>query len=304
MKTDDKLFCITIPEFYRKYGIGKILNDNFIIISDISCHLEKLRFPLRTDALLIGITLNGQINMTVNLQEFAMTQNTCFICLPENLLGVQSTSNDYVGAIIGISLSYLKNMNINLKNIIPYYLSVCKHPIIQLDDNDMTLIKKMYELILSILTEGKSNYGRNEEVVTNLFVALVYRICDYFDNSHLNKEKLKTKSKEYYFVRFMDLLQNNFRQQRNIVFYSDELAVTPKYLSKLIKDISGSSAAQWIDEFTIAEASILLKFSDKNIQQIADYLNFPNQSFFSKYFKSHTGLSPSDWRGNIRKELL
>lgn len=302
MKESEQLFSITIPEFIKKYGIGNALNKNFIIISDVAQSIEMLRFPLRVDAMLIGITLNGYIRMTVNLREWTMTENSGIICLPENLLGVQSISPDYKGAIIGVSLSYLRNMNIDLKKIIPYYMSVCNHPLMQLSNDEMGIISRLYNLIISILTEEVVGKNRNEEVVANLLAAFIFRMCDHFDRINQGNRVLKTKSKEYYFVRFMDLLQRDFRHHRDIGYYSDQLVVTPKYLSKLIKDISGLSAAQWIDEFTVAEASVLLKFSDKNIQQIAEYLDFPSQSFFSKYFKAHTGVSPSEWRGNNLKK--
>lgn len=304
MKESEQLFSITIPEFIKKYGIGNALNKNFIIISDVAQSIEMLRFPLRVDAMLIGITLNGYIRMTINLREWTMTENSGIICLPENLLGVQSISPDYKGAIIGVSLSYLRNMNIDLKKIIPYYMSVCNHPLMQLSNDEMGIISRLYNLIISILMEEVIGKNRNEEIVANLLAALIFRMCDHFDRINQENRVLKTKSKEYYFVRFMDLLQRDFRHHRDIGYYSDQLVITPKYLSKLIKDISGLSAAQWIDEFTVAEASVLLKFSDKSIQQIAEYLDFPSQSFFSKYFKSHTGVSPSEWRGNNLKKLF
>lgn len=301
MKAFDNLFSITIPEFSRKYGIGNVLNENFIIISDVVKSIEVLRFPLRIDALLIGITLNGEIRISIDLKEWKMEENACMICLPENMIGVQYISENYKGAIIGISLTCLRNMDIDLKKIIPYYMSVCNSPLMNLSDGEMGIITRLYNLIISVLSEKASQRNRKEEVVMNLLSALIYRICDNFDQINQENRILKTKSKEYYFVRFIDLLQRNFLQHREISFYSDQLAVTPKYLSKLIKDITGSSAAKWIDEFVVAEASILLKFSDKTIQQIADYLNFPSHSFFSKYFKLHTGLSPSEWRGNNKK---
>lgn len=301
MKEPEQLFSITIPEFIKKYGIGNTLNENFIIISDVAKYIEMLRFPLRFNALLLGINLDGQIQVTVNLKEWTMAENTCTICLPENLIGVQRISNDYKGIIIGVSLEYLRNINIDLKKIIPYYMSARNHPLIRLSNDEMSIISRIYNLIISILAEKITKKNRNEEVIMSLFSALILRMCDHFDRANFENKTLKTKSKEYYFVRFIDLLQRDFRHHREIGYYSDQIIVTPKYLSKLIKDISGLSAAQWIDEFTIAEASVLLKFSDKNIQQISDYLNFPSQSFFSKYFKLHTGSSPSEWRGNNRK---
>ena len=216
MKTSDKLFSITISEFIRKYGIGNVLNENFIIISDVAQSIEMLRFPLRVDALLIGITLNGQIRITVDLKEWTMKENNCMICLPENLIGVHQISEDYKGAIIGVSLACLRNMNIDLKKIIPYYMSVCNHPLMELSNDEMGIISRLYNLIISILAEETMEWNRNEEVVTSLLAALIFRMCDHFDRINQGNRILKTKSKEYYFVRFMDLLQRDFLHHREI----------------------------------------------------------------------------------------
>ena len=78
-----------------------------------------------------------------------------------------------------------------------------------------------------------------------------------------------------------------------MAFYASQLYITPKYLSLLIKEATGRSAAEWIDEFVIMEAKNMLRFSGKNVQQVAYDLNFPNQSAFGKYFKHLTGMSPT-----------
>ena len=67
-------------------------------------------------------------------------------------------------------------------------------------------------------------------------------------------------------------------------------------MSALIKEVSGRSAAQWIDDYVILEAKSLLKYSDLSIQEIAYRLNFSTQSFFGKYFKQHTGISPGQYK--------
>ena len=79
-------------------------------------------------------------------------------------------------------------------------------------------------------------------------------------------------------------------------FYARQLCITPKYLTTLIKRISGLSVSEWIDNYVIIEAKTLLKYSTMSIQEIAYCLNFPNQSFFGKYFRSHTGMTPSAYR--------
>ena len=79
-------------------------------------------------------------------------------------------------------------------------------------------------------------------------------------------------------------------------FYAKQLNITPKYLSSVVKEVSGKTAARWIDESVILEAKALLKYSGMSIQEIAYYLNFPNQSFFGSYFKRNTGMSPSQYK--------
>lgn len=72
--------------------------------------------------------------------------------------------------------------------------------------------------------------------------------------------------------------------------------ITPGYLSSVVKNVTGKSAAEWIEEYVLMEAKALLASTDMTIQQICYQLNFPTQSFFGKYFKTHTGVSPKAYR--------
>jgi AraC-like DNA-binding protein len=87
-----------------------------------------------------------------------------------------------------------------------------------------------------------------------------------------------------------------YSKERAVKFYADKLFISPKYLSLLVKEATGRSAANFIDEFVVLEAKNMLRFSGKNIQQIAYALNFSNQSSFGKYFKHLTGMSPTEYQ--------
>ena len=102
--------------------------------------------------------------------------------------------------------------------------------------------------------------------------------------------------REEFFERFMELLTQYHKQERSMGFYAERLHITPKYLSSVIKEVSGKSAAEWIDQYVILEAKALLRYSGLSIQEIAYELNFSTQSFFGKYFKHHTGISPSAYK--------
>ena len=95
---------------------------------------------------------------------------------------------------------------------------------------------------------------------------------------------------------FIGLVREHHRRERTVAFYADKLFISPKYLSLIIKETLGRSAAEIIDDYVILEAKNLLRFSGKDIQQVSYELNFPNQSSFGKYFKHLTGLSPSEYQ--------
>ncbi|MCS3310663.1 helix-turn-helix domain-containing protein [Bacteroides sp. BFG-637] len=91
-------------------------------------------------------------------------------------------------------------------------------------------------------------------------------------------------------------MQKSYTKERSISYYADVLCITPKYLSQVIHNISGRFASDWIIDFVILEAKALLKSRKYTVQQVADMLNFANQSFFGKYFKNKVGCSPSEYQ--------
>jgi AraC-like DNA-binding protein len=100
------------------------------------------------------------------------------------------------------------------------------------------------------------------------------------------------------YENFLKLVTEYHTQYRNVGFYADKLSLTPKYLSKLVKNESGRSAPEWIDAYVILEAKNLLKHSNIAIKEIVYKLNFPNQSVFYKFFKMRTGMTPSEYRNS------
>lgn len=108
----------------------------------------------------------------------------------------------------------------------------------------------------------------------------------------------RSNHKRLIFEQFIQLVSENYLHQRQVAFYSDKLCLSPKYLSKLVKEVSGKPAPEWIDSYVMLEAKHLLKYSHMPIKEIVYRLNFPNQTVFYKYFKAHTGMTPTDYRNS------
>lgn len=279
--------------------IANIEND-FIVAKGIrsSCHL--LQSPYRLDAVIIGICKKGSATIGVNLMEYELSKEMFFVNMPDNIMQLKY-KNDVSVDILIISVDFMKEIQVDVKKLIPLHLQTIKDPRLSVSKNDMNLLGKYIDLIYeTVIREGI--YAK--EITRKLVSSMVYSVANIIEGS--GKEELgrtavavvSTNTKEILFERFMALLTEHHRLERSVAFYAEQLHITPKYLSGLIKDVSGRSASVWIDNYVILEAKTLLKFSTMSIQEIAYYLNFANQSFFGKYFKHLTGMSPGEYKNS------
>lgn len=117
---------------------------------------------------------------------------------------------------------------------------------------------------------------------------------------HIRRQEGESKKSKHQVLveKFLNLVRLHFKDERSLEFYANKLFLTPKHLSKVVKENSGKTAGDWIDSYVILEAKALLKTTDMTVQQISDRLNFPSQSFFGKYFKRLEGISPSEYKKN------
>ncbi len=290
---EETLFSLSIEELVANEMSAGIGND-IVVSSQLTKFIDILNFPLRINAFVFFVCTKGSINVTINLKEWNVVQNTYVASLPENVIGLNCLSDDFEGVVILFSLEYLRKISVDLKNVLPYYTYVRNNPCFTVSDEKVSTITRFYDLLYDSLIDEKSK--RRDDIIKGLVISIISKIADDVDGISSTGTSFQIKSKEYYFLCFIDLLLKHFRKEHHVGFYADKLALSPKYLSSIIRKTSGSSAPQWINDYIVVEAKTLLKSSDMNINQIADYLYFPNPSFFSKYFKQHTGLTPKEYR--------
>jgi AraC-like DNA-binding protein len=176
----------------------------------------------------------------------------------------------------------------------PTNLTFAHNPCLPLKKSELESMLDYYDLLKR--TRRIEDLSVRREMVKHLTLAFYYALTY---QSHILSGEVQQSKQSVLLERFMNLVRENFREQRDIGFYADQLCLTPKYFSKVIKDSSGASASEWIDNYVILEAKALLKSTNMTILQISDELNFPSQSFFGKYFKRIVGVSPKEYRGNL-----
>lgn len=121
------------------------------------------------------------------------------------------------------------------------------------------------------------------------------------DSTPENKDA-SVRQSTFIYRRFMSMLAECAGRERSVSAFTNMLNVTPKYLSKCVKDVSGRASLDLIHETTITTIRQQLLYSDKTIKKISSCLDFPNISFFGKFVKEHLGLSPTDYRQRNLKD--
>ena len=259
-------------------------------------HMQTFRFPCRINAFIIGVGTEGESSGLLNLQEFSIKKDSLFIFAPNSILQAQ-TSNEIKAHIIAVTPDFMKRINIDTKHLLPLLLQFASHPCLEISHEESQALRNFIALIEQELKGSESEFSA--EIIGELIAGTIYKVGEilrHYLAEHPELENPSHNRAKEYFTQFTQLLSEHYKRERSVGFYARQLCITPKYLTTLIKRISGKSVSEWIDNYVILEAKTLLKYSDMSVQEIAYYLNFPNQSFFGSYFKRNTGMSPSQYK--------
>ena len=302
MENNDVLPSLSFGQICERLGIDPIqqFGEDFLMFDQAMSEGIPFRFPCRIDALIVMLCTGGRIRGKVNLKEFEVTEGMVIINMPMNIVQVDSVEDSSLRGFI-FSTRFMKGIHVDIKNFVPLYMRIRNESCIRLQPEDLSLLNRYYTLIREVLARGG---GHAAESTNGLIASMVYLFCDMLSDGvprQVQVESAKSR-RQMFFEQFMALLDQYHCTERSLKFYADRLYITPKYLSSVIKEVSGRSAADWVDAFVVLEAKTLLKFSDLSIQEIAYRLNFSTQSFFGKYFKHQTGISPSEYK--MRGEKL
>ena len=250
------------------------------ITASSDSQMQVFRFPCRIDAFIIGVGTEGETSVSFNLHEFRLKKDSMFIFTPKNIL--QVNSQQYFKAdVIAISPDFMRRINIDIKNMMPLFLKFVENPALTLTPEESRSMRGMIAQIERETRGPETHFSF--DIVSGLIAATIYKVGDimyHYLAEHPEEQNNSHNRAEEYFKQFTHLLGEHFREERSVGFYARQLCITPKYLTTLIKRISGQSVSEWIDNYVILEAKTLLKYSTMSIQEIAYYLNFPNQSFF------------------------
>ncbi len=234
----------------------------------------------------------GRLRIAVNGQEHFLTGNTLVLLSSGQFVEISGDPGDYSSRTVEVSLDEILEfpspVDLDIINL------AMTHPVIPLDENEVSCLFLYYELLDRQQSQSPSAYRK--EITGSLVYALMLEICDSFRMLTERNPDMPRPKQEILTDDFFKLLARHYRAEHNVGFYAECLNRTPKYLSGAIRRLSGRSVPDWIDSMLLREIKFLLKTTDKTILEISEELNFSSPSVFIQFFRRYAGVTPLQYR--------
>lgn len=265
-------------------------NSDYLYVA-ISEH-PYINVPYRAESYAIEFLKKGSIIMQTELSKVIVNAPAIFTIGPNVIRSFSKNSEEIQMEIIFFKPEFFLKHQANI-----FFLS--QFDFFEKADRNVFSLKKknlqkMQSLFKSIRDSANAESRHQAAIVRNYLYILIFEL----DNSQLGVA-LNTFDKPI-FLNFKEILYKDFATQRSVSYYAKNLHITGKHLSEVLKNNSGKTARQWIDEVVVLEAKILLENRKLTISQISTILNFSTQSVFGKFFKKQLGISPTTYRSKIR----
>ena len=272
----------------------RFINAEFGFVTSFSkmeTTIFKIGQPYRLQEGRIAIITNGRARVLINLIEYIFRPNYISLIAPGSIIQIIETSQDFDAHMMAIEHNFLPASG--KEEFFAHFLQRKKNLLLPLTTTEQVQIENFITVMWDVLQEPVFR----KEVIQHLLAGLLYNI-EYIAKNKGQSESSPLTHQNDIFQRFISLVNTYSKTERNVSFYADKLCLTPRYLNTVIRQASQQTVMDWINQSIILEAKVLLKHSNRLVYQISDELNFPNPSFFSKFFKRMTGMTPQEYQKN------
>lgn len=282
----------TTLEEARKWGNAEYLDDG-LVLTDRIADAPIPKEPTRMNFILMALCKHGKAQYSIDTREQTVKPGDLLFISERHIVDNYMASPDFECLCIMVSTEFYHGFIQNVKNVSSLLLFSMNNPVVSLTPREIQVYGNYYQTIREKMSDREHHY--RTDLVKALLLAMFYDMSNVIWRVEQQGAKSQTRA-DVIFANFIRLLEQHFRQERRVSWYAEQLCITPKYLSEIVKQVSKRTPNEWIDNYVILEIRVMLKNSTKSIKEIAEELQFPNQSFLGKYFKEHIGVSPSQYR--------
>lgn len=277
----------------RKWGDAEYMTDG-LVLTDSMAHSLLMHGPVRMNFIVMGLCKRGEANYSVDTRQHKVKAGDLMFISEGHILEAYEPSPNYECLYIMLSTEFYHSFVMNVKNVSSLLLFSMNNPVVALTAHEAQVYTNYYQTIRLKMADTQHHFRTN--LVKALLLAMFYDMSNVIWRVERNENESTRKRADALFAKFISLLEENFRTERRVSWYAEQMDITPKYLSEIVKQVSKRTPNDWIDSYVLLEIRVMLKNTTKTMKEIADAINFPNQSFFGKFFKEHMGMSPTEYR--------
>lgn len=293
---DIPTFLTHLPKSsYRALG-----DDFFIARLSYDESMNFMKYPVRFNGFLAFFCQEGNFKIDINLRSYEVSEGSLVIYTPGNIVRVTGVDSDGLKqlsfTLVASSEMFITDVKVDFGKLYEDSLLALQNPCIKLNQEEREVLRGYYNLTETLLATQIDNVDKSVKYLGTSIFCLMGSLWKNRIDAVETEDRPRTIRATYVYESFLKLVAEHHSRERNIAFYAGKLFLSSKYLSKLIKKVSGRSAAEWINGFVVLDAKNLLKYSDLSIKEIAYKMNFSSVPSFYKFFSKETGMTPLAYR--------
>ncbi|MBQ5663061.1 MAG: AraC family transcriptional regulator [Bacteroidaceae bacterium] len=283
-------------ESFKEFPQSVIYFDgNIAILGNIEHFTLKNEKEVRLDCLMLCFCEEGEVSFNINHRRYILKKDFCAILPPGTIVGSGGDSFRSI-KIAAVSKGFFEEIicfNKETLSIMHYLYNNPIQPTGQATSYKMYLYK---ELFLTLIKEKVHAYSKQTRHFH--FAGMICEMLARVSKKIPANIKVATKRERAAIIvhDFMVAVNTDDGSHRSVNYYADRLCYSAKYISYSVKQATGKTPLEIINAHAINQIKHKLKYTNMSMKNMADYFNFPNPSFFGKFVKKHTGLSPMQYK--------
>lgn len=243
-----------------------------------------------------GITmctcLRGSARFRLNYKELDIQKGQVLTIMPDQIIRELEHSADFFCEMLFFPVDFISDFPSPTDYDLLFRMS--EQPCITVPEETMQTLLELHALIMKHYHLTDRPY--NKEIVKSLLFTLMLMVVSVYETNNKGTFTQTRSRQEEITEQFFKLLFEHYKKERSVAFYADLLCITPKYLTTVVKKVTGHSILDWINEVVVIALKTALRTTNSTVLQISEEFNFANPSFFSRYFKQYTGVTPVGYR--------
>ena len=279
-------------------------SDELVVMENFGM-LPKGKLRLNNQGLFV-ICTDGMAQFDYDDQQSQLRKNDLFLYMAHSVASNFMSSPDFNCRQIWFTRSELWNINMYGEVSLADLAYLKQHPTVHLTADDVRLLYDYFQLLCRRMRDHSPLLYTDivRSLVSTMMLEMLCMMRRDKKQDVVSKEQKGTNPGIHTRLladKFLQLVEQSDGRIRKVDDFARQLNVTPKYLSTILKETINRRPSMMIEHFTMGAIERRLRFTDLTMQEIANELNFPNASFFGKYFKEHAGMTPLEYRKKFQK---